>query len=447
MNKLNEINLLPTLYSRFKDDMLVATKTVEKGSRYVGGKLEINEEQKETDADRDETDITIEIVKEIGESIDTTIKLTVDAPKNYNDGKMPVLDITVKVNKEENNRIDFEFFEKKTKNPRVILSNSAINFKSKRTILTQECLRRIRNTKRELGEEIRNKHLNKFMLILKQCGYGQKFRKEVLDSALSAFEKMEEEDKNGIKPLYRSAQWEKLERIERKNHKKLNWWRSTKGQVDYNSLLFVPPTPGGELLKELEKREIELNKNSDDRIKMIETGGIKMETMLSNKNPFKRKKCEEKVCPLCQTDKNEKSERVIPCNTNNVGYQWICETCEKRNITKIYEGETSRSARIRGKEHVNDLEKKNEKSALYKHKVLEHSDENVKYRMEITGIFKDALTRQANESVRIQQRKPLETLNSKCEFNSAPVARITVEKSNFGPRRVEQGPRVQFKKN
>ena len=39
---------------------------------------------------------------------------------------------------------------------------------------------------------------------------------------------------------------------------------------------------------------------------MIETGGIKMETMLSNKNPFKRKKCEEKVCPLCQTDKNEK---------------------------------------------------------------------------------------------------------------------------------------------
>ena len=113
MNKLNEINLLPTLYSRFKDDMLVATKTVEKGSRYVGGKLKINKEQKETDADRDETHITIEIVKEIGESIDTTIKLTVDAPKNYTDGKMPVLDITVNVNEKERNRIDFEFFEKK----------------------------------------------------------------------------------------------------------------------------------------------------------------------------------------------------------------------------------------------------------------------------------------------------------------------------------------------
>ena len=241
VNKMREINLLPDLYSRFKDDMLVVTKTVEKGSIYVDGRLEINEKQKETDADRDETDITMDIVKEIGESIDPTIKLTVDATKNYNDGKMPVLDITVNVNEKERNRIDFEFFEKKTKNPRVILANSAINLKSKRTILTQECLRRIRNTKRELGEEIRNKHLNKFMLILKQCGYVSKFRKEVLNSALSAFEKMEEDDKNGTKPMHRSAQWEKKERMERKNYKKLNWWKNAKSRVEYKSLLFVPP--------------------------------------------------------------------------------------------------------------------------------------------------------------------------------------------------------------
>ena len=107
------------------------------------------------------------------------------------------------------------------------------------------------------------------MLILKQCGYVSKFRKEVLNSALSAFEKMEEDDKNGTKPMYRSAQWEKKERIERKNYKKLNWWKNAKSRIEYKSLLFVPPTPGGELLKELEKREMEINKNSDDRIKWL----------------------------------------------------------------------------------------------------------------------------------------------------------------------------------
>ena len=48
--------------------------------------------------------------------------------------------------------------------------------------------------------------------------------------------------------------------------------------------------------------------------------------------------------------------------------------------------------------------------------------------MEITGSFKDALTRQAEEAVRIQARKPSEIMNSKSEFNHPPIARVIVEK-------------------
>ena len=77
---------------------------------------------------------------------------------------------------------------------------------------------------------------------------------------------------------------------------------------------------------------------------------------------------------------------------------------------KIYEGETSRSARLRGKEHLKDLEKKREKSVLYKHKVLEHFNEEVKFEMEITGVYRDALTRQANEAVRISNRQTSENV-------------------------------------
>ena len=40
-------------------------------------------------------------------------------------------------------------------NKRVILENAAIPPNQKRTILTQECLRRLRNTKHELGEQVR----------------------------------------------------------------------------------------------------------------------------------------------------------------------------------------------------------------------------------------------------------------------------------------------------
>ena len=57
-----------------------------------------------------------------------------------------------------------------------------------------------------------------------------------------------------------------------------------------------------------------------------------------------------------------------------------------------------------------------------------HKNENIKFKMEITCKFKDALSRQANEGVRISSRPAHELLNSKSEFNHPPTARIIVEK-------------------
>ena len=69
---------------------------------------------------------------------------------------------------------------------------------------------------------------------------------------------------------------------------------------------------------------------------------------------------------------------------------------------------------------MKDLEKKREKSVLYKHKLTCHKKEEVKFQIEITGKFKDALTRQANEGVRISSQPITESMNSKSEFNHPP---------------------------
>ena len=106
----------------------------------------------------------MEILQQIANQINPMIKFTVDLPSDHEDGKLAVLDLKFRVNKVMKNRIDYEFYSKPTKNPKILLADSAINSTSKRTILTQECLRRIRNTKVELGESVRNKHLNDFML-------------------------------------------------------------------------------------------------------------------------------------------------------------------------------------------------------------------------------------------------------------------------------------------
>ena len=70
--------------------------------------------------------------------------------------------------------------------------------------------------------------------------------------------------------------------------------------------------------------------------------------------------------------------------------------------------------------------------------MLDHIDENVEYELEITGVFRDALTRQANESVRIYGRKGSEILNSKSEFNHPPTARVVVEKKQKYENKAKQ---------
>ena len=179
------------------------------------------------------------------------------------------------------------------------------------------------------------------------------------------------------------------------------------------------------MLKELRHREEELNKHKKERIKIVEKGGIKIEQILTKKNPFKNEKCAEKWCPLC---KGEYGDFKMSCSTNNTGYRWVCKTCEKsKKVTKVYEGETSRSIRLRSMEHINSYKNKHSSSVLYKHKALDHINEDVEFGLEITGVFKDALTRQANESIRIYNRQGPEILNSKSEFHHPPTARVMVE--------------------
>ena len=118
----------------------------------------------------------------------------------------------------------------------------AIPSKQKRTILTQECLRRLRNTQVELGKDVQTKHLNNFMIKMKDSGYTAPYRKQILSSALNAFEKMVKDDQSGTKPLYRDKNWNKETKREQKERKQINWYKNYgtgSNSVEYKSVLLV----------------------------------------------------------------------------------------------------------------------------------------------------------------------------------------------------------------
>ena len=118
---------------------------------------------------------------------------------------------------------------------------------------------------------------------------------QVLFWCFLTFLKLVEEDRTGVKPMYRNRVLNAEERQAVKSKKKSNWWNTVKSKIQYKTVLFVTPTPGGQLMKELQKREEELNKNYQDRIKIVEKGGLKIKNILCAKNPFKKSRCEQKT--------------------------------------------------------------------------------------------------------------------------------------------------------
>ena len=81
-------------------------------------------------------------------------------------------------------KILYEHYEKGIATKAVIHATSAILFKMKRTVLTQEMLRILLHCSRSMTWEGVLQHLNNFMRKMQYSGYDQAFRYTVTQSAI-----------------------------------------------------------------------------------------------------------------------------------------------------------------------------------------------------------------------------------------------------------------------
>ena len=234
---------------------------------------------------------------------------------------------------------------------------------------------------------------------------------------------MLEEDAKGIKPLYRNRAEIEYDKSIRKS--KGPWWN--KGETKYKAVLFVPATPGSELAKRIRAREAQINSDPNERLKIVEKGGVKIRQILAKNDPFPQKPCDEVSCPLCQKSKflTKIPKFKVPCDTQSVGYRWTCSNCNH-----IYEGETGRTIRTRTKEHVTQLKKSEKSNPLVKHYDRYHPELSPAFQLEVLKSFKDPLSRQAEEGVRIYSANPERLMNTKNEFNHPSIKRLGLITSN-----------------
>ena len=131
------------------------------------------------------------------------------------------------------------------------------------------------------------------MIKLKDSGYSPGIRHKVVAKAKQIYQLQLQKDKDGIKPLYRPRHLIDSDRAAAKNPS-YKWWN--KRGTPHNAVMFVPPTPGGELLRRLKNRQEQLSSNSDFKIKFIEQGGLKLKHLLVKSDPFPTQECATKLC-------------------------------------------------------------------------------------------------------------------------------------------------------
>ena len=184
-------------------------------------------------------------------------------------------------------------------NQLLMLQDSAMPERVKRMTLSQEVIRILRNCHPDLPWQSKLQHLDKFTERMKDSGYPEVMRYEVIQSGLKGYKKMREVEPAGGRPVNRRQNLEEINRKKEKTIKRDNWYRNG----IFSSVLFIPCTPGSVLAKRL--KEVEA-RDADDRgwrVKIVEMGGNTLRSQTCKSNPWKGKKCGRQNCFPCQAER------------------------------------------------------------------------------------------------------------------------------------------------
>ena len=437
-----------------------------KSCKHLAYKEEWEEEDKKSK--KDNTDRTAEVIKEMMNSIDRNIQVTVETPNNFEDKTLPILDIRCWVEPlpemttctiKPRQKLLYSFFSKPMSSKLCMMKRSAIPEKMKEQTLSNDCVRRMKNVSEYAGQMERDRVTDEYASMLLRSGYSREKSKEVIIAGLLGYERIKKLEEQGKGRIHRSSgkslhtkykkkvvaknTWylSKKEKGEKEEEKSSNvaWRRSPPRRKNPNtkkndlkknqqvtdprtvSVLFVPQTVGGELARRLKAAEEELSVLLKDKVKIVEQTGKTLKSVLVKADPSSAASCGRDKCVICLDEKQRGT-----CKVRSVTYQTSCQTCTGQGREAVYIGESSRSVYERSLEHLEDYKKQREESHMYTHAIEAHSmDEKPLFNIKVLKNHRSALYRQVHEAVLIAKHHPI-TLNSKIEYNRCLLPRLTV---------------------
>ena len=333
--------------------------------------------------------------------------MEVDKCSNHEDSKLPILDMKCWLN--EKGEAVYIHYQKPMASKLVIPARSFHSNSSKRSVHISECLRRIQNTSQKLDwDEFVAPVLSEYMGRMMAAGYSENYRKHILQHSIAIWDNRVNNHVMGVCPLNRPSGYRMKERRKEKKQKKKSW--ATNG--GYIAPIIVPATLNSELKDAL----VEIAEKTSDgkiRFKIVEKGGVTLERMLQKSNPTSSGFCGKEECDMCEGGRRS-------CHKKNIVYEYECDL---DNYT--YVGETSRNFYSRNIEHQEKFKKEKSDSFIHDHQQLMHHGQDPKMNVKVVRSFKDALSRQIYEGVKI--RRAANVMNTKLEYYQQATYRMNRE--------------------
>ena len=371
-----------------------------------------------------------EVLKRVADSIAPgMIVMEVDVPTNHANRRLPILDLEVWI---EDNVILHSFYKKEVSTKSVIMARSALPAANKRAILISEGVRRLMNCSRDLSNDEKAAHLSDFNQAMAQCGHSESFRGVVTARAIGKYEKAWMNFQEEGKEVYRSK-GERKAQIEARGGKqdKASWFRD----LGYQNTLVIPATVDGALGNSVKVAMEKTDPPFGFKTMILEDGGKSIKGDLVRTNPFPDDVCSRKSCLVCSDGLSKGS-----CWKSNCVYEIECnrKPCNQENTLKYsYVGETSRTLKTRGSQHMVLYSGRKDNSFMSRHTEEEHDGVmgedggKTDYKMKVLNTFKDSLTRILEEAVRIQKQSEdptIKSMNSKMEYFGSEYVRTVFMK-------------------
>ena len=329
------------------------------------------------------------------------------------------------------------------------LESSAMSYQDKMQSLSQEVFRRLARMDDSRNQEEKDEVLNKYSEKIVRSGYNVTQARAIMLSGIRCFYKKISEHK--MQGLSRNRNMmcprSRLKRIIKHKSDKTMWYKTdpnkqgehqTRREYDKRqkksvnnkpdlrktvTVINILRTHDGNMARMISEAERKLRAICSTKVKVIESVGPTLKSMLVRSNPWANLNCPRDNCLPCNSTENKK----FNCTRRSITYMSECKLCKDLGCRTVYIGESSNSLSERAGQHIKDAEDPQKESHMQRHISEEHPGVNPADTFSIKQItpYVSAFRRQLEEAYLIKSFKGGVLLNTKFEYNHNILPSLT----------------------